>query len=601
MSQLLYSVEEVFSEDGYLKELKKEYYNIPHYQRGYKWEPKNVQKLLEDIDNFKHANDKFYCLQNITIVEKENYFNVIDGQQRLTTLTILLSYLNKKELVFNKVRFPENSIRKETNSFLNKIITNTLASFPENSWEGFTKKNENYDHQDIYHIYRVYEAIEIWFDEKQRNEPTFDVVIYTEKLLNSVKLIINKVEGTTSEEKIFGNLNSKRVPLDGADLVRAILITRVANEEGKRESDIKNIVRVNERRVKIGWELDQINNWWSRDDVKQYFSNFVNVKSEEIGVSNKLFDEKKYPINNLYLLFAEKKGDKKLTLELIEKHNNDALGLYKEIVKLHSTLQDWFNDRKIYHFLGYLFNHKSNKTFNFNTVWNLWEKCTTRDQFIEKLKGLMLEVVSIDNELINFTDSNVNWYYDNPEKLVQTLVLMDVIYSLKENHNFLPHFAFTKKSNDIEHIFPQNPKEVEKQKEYIAFLNKTYVGKNKQFDLKDFDSKKNDEKYQEKIILFIKEQTSSFKINSVGNLVLLYSSLNRSISNSKYADKRARIISFYNDGNFIQPHTFSVFVRNFNDDKDENKDYEHWTNIDIESNAKFISKTIENFFNIQKP
>jgi hypothetical protein len=53
----------------------------------------------------------------------------------------------------------------------------------------------------------------------------------------------------------------------------------------------------------------------------------------------------KYPINLLLLLFAEKKGESKLTLEFIEKNNNNALELYKEIIKLHSTLKDWFNDR----------------------------------------------------------------------------------------------------------------------------------------------------------------------------------------------------------------------------------------------------------------
>ncbi|MFN8274774.1 MAG: DUF262 domain-containing protein [Flavobacteriaceae bacterium] len=599
MSQLLYSVEDVFSDNGYLKEHDKSYYSIPHYQRGYKWEPKNVEKLLDDIDNFEHANDKFYCLQNITIVEKNNFFNVIDGQQRLTTLTLLLSFLKKKELVYNKVRFPENSIRKETNKFLNEIVTNASVEFPQNSWEAFSEKNPHFDHQDIYHIYNVCEAIENWFVEKERLEITFDRDVFTDKLLKSVKVIVNKIEGATNEEKVFGNLNSKRVPLDGADLIRAILITRVANEEGKRESDIKNIVRVNERRVKIGWELDQINNWWSQNEVKNYFSKLVKIQSEEIGVGNKLFDEFRYPINYLYLLFAEKKGEKKLTLELIEKNNNDALGLYKEIFKLHSTLQDWFQDREIYHFVAYLFNHK--RTIQFNSLWKTWGESATRDEFKQKLKQQMLELLLVEGELIDFSDTTINWYHDNPEKLVEVLVLMDVIYSLKENQNFLPHFAFTKKSNDIEHIFPQNPKEVSKQKEYIDFLNKTQVTKDKQFDLKDFDSKKDDEKYQENVKSFIDKQTGAFKINSIGNLVLLYSSLNKSISNSKYADKRSKIVSYYHSGNFIQPHTFSVFVRNFNSDDNKNQDYEHWTNLDIEANAKFISKTIKNFFNIQSP
>ncbi|MCB9251730.1 MAG: DUF262 domain-containing protein [Flavobacteriales bacterium] len=599
MNQLLYTVEDVFSKKGYLNEQGKDYFNIPHYQRGYKWEPKNVTKLLDDIDNFEHSNDKFYCLQNITIVAKENFFNVIDGQQRLTTLTILLSFLNKKELVNNKVRFPKNSIRKQTNRFLNNIITNVLVCFPNTNWEDFISNEPDYDHQDIHHIFMVYNAVENWFKEKQHPKYNFSQINFTSKLLRSVKIIVNKIDGTAGEEKVFGNLNSKRVSLDGADLVRAILITRVANEEGKRESDIKNIVRVNERRVKIGWELDQINNWWSRDEVKNYFSKLVTIESEEVGVGNKLFNEFKYPINNLYLLFAEKRGEAKLTLELIERHNNDALGLYKDIIKLHNTLQDWYQDRKIYHFLGFLFNNKPNKKFQFNVIWNLWEECKTREAFISGLKEIMFKVISIDDELINFKDDTINWYSESPDRLVNALVLMDVIYSIKDNQNYLPYFAFTKKSNDIEHIFPQNPRKVEEQKDYIIFLNKTYMPADKQFDLSKFDIKKNDEKYQEQVNKFIIDQTSSFKINSIGNLVLLYSKLNRSISNSKYADKRARIISHHNDGNFIQPHTFRVFVRNFNNTANENKDYEHWTNIDIETNATFIDNEIKTFFNLK--
>ena len=61
---------------------------------------------------------------------------------------------------------------------------------------------------------------------------------FKSKLLYDVKFIINYIEGN-QEEKIFSNLNSKRIYLDGSDLVRAILITRVTIEESKKESDIK--------------------------------------------------------------------------------------------------------------------------------------------------------------------------------------------------------------------------------------------------------------------------------------------------------------------------------------------------------------------------
>ena len=79
-----------------IKDIFKVNYNIPEYQRGYKWAIKQVLKLLEDIEGFnidENNEDKFYCLQNITIVKNNDYYDVIDGQQRLTTLFIILSYL----------------------------------------------------------------------------------------------------------------------------------------------------------------------------------------------------------------------------------------------------------------------------------------------------------------------------------------------------------------------------------------------------------------------------------------------------------------------------------------------------------------------------
>ena len=597
MSKLLYTVEEIFSINGYLLEQNKLYFNIPLYQRGYKWESKHVTKLLIDIDNFKLTGNKFYCLQNITIVPHDDVFNVVDGQQRLTTLVILLSFLGEKEIVQNKVRFPQNSIRKETNSFLNEIITKNDGVFPKVTWDNFIKENENYDHQDIYHIFHAHKIIETWFLQKQ-NDSSFNQADFLNKILKNVKLIINKVEDKTSEEKIFGNLNSKRVPLDGSDLVRAILITDVANEEGKREADIKNIVRVNERRVKIGWELDQINSWWSINEVKGYFKSYIRAESEKTGKGVKLFKDEKYPINLLFLLFAEKRGEKTLSLELIEQNQGNALGLYKEIIKLHSMLQDWYQDREIYHFLGFLFNNTRKEQLNFTHICRIWHECESRIAFKTHLKVLIKEKVFHDS-VPNFADENLNWYNDEQGMLIKTLLLIDIIHSIKPNQPFLPYSAFEKAENDIEHIFPQNPAEIQQKKEYIEFINSNVlkIGENK-FDLTNYDDKINDEVFLLEVENFIREQINGININSIGNLVLLYYSLNRSLGRISYAKKRARVIEYFNEeGEFIQPHTFRVFVRYFFDGKNENKELEYWTNNDIEANAKAISTIIDTFFN----
>ena len=175
----------------------------------------------------KHANDKFYCLQNITLVEKDGNFNVVDGQQRLTTLTLLLSYFNEFTLVKNKINY---SVREASNKFLqqitsneNEIVNKVLES---HSFEAFSE-GTNYDYQDVYFMFTALRTIDNWFVENNIDKNTFKT-----KLLNNVKLIVNRISGI-EEQELFMNLNAGRVHLDGSDLIRAILITRVAREEAK--------------------------------------------------------------------------------------------------------------------------------------------------------------------------------------------------------------------------------------------------------------------------------------------------------------------------------------------------------------------------------
>jgi hypothetical protein len=484
-----------------------------------------------------------------------------------------------------------------TNEFLNGTITNPTASVPDVMWDTYAKGNPEFDLQDIAHIFNVHKTVEQWFKEKQ-SVTGFNIQQFTKKLLDDVKLIVNEVDGRTSEEKVFGNLNSKRVPLDGSDLVRAILITRVAREEGRRENDLKNIVYVNERRVKLGWELDQINSWWARDEVRGYFSKFVSVRSELVGGDKPLFNDEKYPINHLYLLYAESKGHQRLTLDLIEQNNNSAIALYKDILKLHATLLDWYDDKEIYHFLGFLFNVKiGKKKADFNNIWTIWEKSGNRAEFIVALKRMMKKRFMVeDDQLLDFCDLTINWYADRPDELMATLILMDIMHAIKKNQPKLPFRFFNKGVNDIEHIFPQNPAEIANKKHYVQFLNKLQTGRTQVFDLSKYEQLKNSDKYQKLINDYIEDRTAEIPINAIGNLVLLFNKLNKSISNSIYASKRSRIIEYHSLGNFIQPHTFKVFTRDFNDDQQTNKDFEYWTKEDIERNCAYINREVSTFF-----
>lgn len=593
MGNLVHSIKFVFdSEKGYLKSVGKNIYQIPEYQRGYKWSSEDVLKLLHDISIFLEKNkiirDKFYCLQNITLVSNLNgsALNVVDGQQRLTTLMVLLCRLGLEEFAKNRIEY---AIRTNTQEFISKYITETNVELKSQNfkigWENFKILHPIYDHQDIYYLYSTVVTIDTWLEEKDEEFKSK----FKEGLLHHVKLIVNKVE-SDNEERVFGNLNSKRIPLDGADLVRAILITRVANEESEKVGDIKNIVRVNERRVRIGWELDDINTWWSKSEIKNYFKTFIKNKSE----GDVKFNADKYPLNNLLLLFSEKKQKSVLNLDLIEQQES-ALELYKELNNLHNTLKDWYEDKQIYHYLGFIFGQTRT---NFNDIFEKWESSIDRKEFIGGLKIEIGKNIFAKTSIYKIFKKEENWYKN--KKLVQVLLLLDIISSNPAGRAKLPSFAFTKRNNDIEHIFPQNPEDIKEKREYIEFLNKYIVLKKDVFDLSEFELYKEEVFYQNQMGVFIDKAISEIEINSIGNLVLLYFSLNRSLGRIAYSQKRGRIIEYYNKGNFIQPHTFQVFARYFSDGNTKSFDLEHWTNTDIENNKKAIFNTIINFLKPKK-
>src|SRR5690606_30351518 len=97
-----------------INEIQKFTFHIPSYQRGYKWGTKEVTELLNDINDFvprlinESLDDKtWYCLQPIVLKNiDENNFEVIDGQQRLTTIYLILHYLNQ-DFVENSVNPPK--------------------------------------------------------------------------------------------------------------------------------------------------------------------------------------------------------------------------------------------------------------------------------------------------------------------------------------------------------------------------------------------------------------------------------------------------------------------------------------------------------------
>lgn len=610
--KLLYSSKELF--DSYLHGKK---YSIPPYQRGYKWDTKDIERLLKDIYEFSPNEDLdlFYCLQNITLVESldSKTFNVVDGQQRLTTLTVILSYLDEFELINEKLQY---NVRQETENFLKEYIFKSSELKNIQDWNQLLEiagyKEKDYDYQDIFYLFNAYKTIQAWFEANPNS-----VSAMKDKILNHVKLIVN-LPKNIEEQELFENLNGKRVPLDGADLIRALIITRVAKKEvGDLDDSIKQNVLINERRVKIGLMLDRINLWWADDNKKNYFHQFTKESkaSDENTIS---FNDVTYPINYLYKLYVLAYGEGVLDMEFFEKKVIED-GFLEELQLLQRTMENWYNDKVLYHLILFTSIYAREKsedspTLNFKELLKQWKELYRKD-FIRFLKKRIANTEVFDdlikqserskeeNEKTAFSE---NWY---DKKLVMVSTLLDIISILSSNSAYLPARHFKVYKEDLEHIFPQTPvgdrikdkvKQTQILKEYLEIINQSLSEEEKIY-IDDCDINWNDQNWKDSIKSRINDKIKKvIPVNSLGNMCVLHESVNRGYGNDFFLEKRIDIMRKSQDGYFIRPHVYDAFNKIFLERHDESIDMKmmnRWDKSDILARREYIIKRISNFLN----
>lgn len=570
--ELLHSIRQIFSD--YLPAQGCDYYNIPEYQRGYKWTDNNVIQLLNDLKEFKkNTSDDFYCLQNITVTLNldKKCINLIDGQQRITTLFIILCYLQKatQEKYVND-RILKYSVRESTHEFLtNEVLSGEI-------WDSDIIP-ENMTSKDQFYIALVCKAIKEWFTTNSLD----DISV----ILDSVKLIVNVID-KEDQETVFASLNGGKVDLDGADLIRAILITKASKE---KYTDNLDREKVSNFRIKLGIELDEMNNWWSHKDVELFFVQLLPIKISK----NQSFKYSKYPIDLLYFAFFEAYNEYFETkielnirhfengIDINKKSGDNYIELYNEIYEFHLTMVDWYKDDEIYNLLGYLMSNFKAK-INFSSLWSYWKEFKTKTEFKNKLKDEIKKQVAnassnddeskVEENWENLKDTLVdfdqtNWYDSDLTKII--LPLMDILpYENKKSSIKRVDIADFKYSNieDKEHVRSQTRK-------------------------LDEDNLTDEENEQLK-------EDNRHGLNSIGNLVLLHQTINRSYRNNNICIKMDRIISESLLNNIhIRPHTFNVFCSKLKtmDKNGTILNEAFWSEDDIRNNAKKISEGITNY------
>ena len=536
---------------------------IPSYQRGYRWTTLHVEALLEDLDNFfkrseePGAKNEAYCLQPIVVVGQQDsnekkIWEIVDGQQRLTTLYILLKYLNKNRFEINFEK------RGKSDEFLKNLSSLTL----------------NDDIPDFHFISDAYRRIQEWFEAKTESDLSYNERFWN-KLMSSVQVIWYDVELLSNSSKsleeqkidIFNRLNIGKIPLEDAELVRALLMSKVdANSE--RDKLI--------RQAEFSNEWYEIEHWLQQPEQWLFLT------------------DKKYA-NHIQLIFElmahNKNSENYSTFKWFEKQIQDnkdpvnkASKLWYEVKEYFAYFRFWFSDRDIYHYVGFLLSANLLKLEDV-IEYSKWDKFS----FAKKLKQLIYNYL----DGINLDELS---YENNQEELKRILLLFNILSVNAIKANKQSRFPFNlyneikqRKKWSLEHIHAQQSQDplqkdkmirdwisdtlcsisrvssiekgVDDNDNIIAIDLKPMIKELKQLSKTPSDEKVDADRFNLVRAKIVDAFDSESTKHLLDNMALLSCPDNSRLNNAIFPVKRDRVIEMELKGHFIPPALVMCFLR----------------------------------------
>lgn len=637
------------------------HFHIPAYQRGYRWESKHVEALLDDLYAFSvqmsegNKAGKFYCIQPLAVVvnkqlstKDEIVYDVIDGQQRLTTLYLILSYLQdaRKYLCSGHLSTAIFSLKYESRD----------SDFFDN--EEFKKSNikDAVRNIDFFYMTRAYKAIEEWFIKKQIAPALILEVLIPKKYKmtmgleeedlketkasndkeNDVRFIWYEVpsEDNTESIEVFSQLNYGKTPLTATELVKALLF----------QCDIytkdKSLMHEIAFRRSCEWDImeKQLQDpfMWSMymsDEI--YFASHITLVL--LLVSNKLYAELQGKYQNLKInkdskdfiyqvcskyLGTNKEGDYAKNVEKV----------WKKIQTTYTALYNWYKNPDTYHLIGLLIWLKEYKAKNFDSdkrfmlIESMMNEYSikSKDEFVCYLKQQIASIIHIDKN-IKTKEGVIPWgldhinYNDNAPQLISILVLFnveDVRTKQDESARFPFHLLRQFNVTSLEHIHPQNLiLDNIKLDTLIKWLdvkiislhqldNKKYdqdIAKLKELIKDDASYKENKDEAQAIITKIDKEfddlaKMSERQMHTLYNMALVDIYTNSALSNN-LLDRKREILRDYQERKktYVLPTTQKVFSKYYSPVKEDNVLPKLWTISDRDAYFKAIKKVYDDF------
>ena len=621
-----------------IPQLMKKHFFIPDYQRGYRWEEKQVYQLLEDLwKYFKEGVKKplgFYCLQPIVAkqctqetIEKYNlpdlseippydtddetlqkgpcndvWYEIIDGQQRLTTIRILLAFYNAVN-IFSPSELYE--LRYATRPEFKDIFSNIVINPVQRS---ITLNPEFTFHNiDVEYVKNCAELIIKWFiDDTQVESNKFNQIgtflsnFYNDATKDvNVEIIWYETKEGTDARDIFERLNNLKVPLSSSELIRAIFLsdnayyncTLTSNQQGLSPNE-KELIREEDRRRK----QSSINAKW--DEIEHFFHNdrlWAFVTNKDAGAYRNrielLFDfmSKKYaqPKNSTAA------SDRLFTYLYFENQTKDLWELWLDVVKYYDTIRFWYENKDYYHKIGYLIHEKHD-----SILISLLEYANSdqhkKSEFDKKLDNEIRATVSQKKKFSELSYDDKSGDY---EVLKTLLFLYNVEYTRMHASSAGDWFPFSlykavekKNTWTLEHIHAQNSECLDANKrsewrDWIAYtiavrekiINPTDEMTSLISDLKkekaildeELKNKVAKENYEKIVDLFRRDLNlwSGGKaytvMHQLSNLALLSGDINSGLGKGAFSLKQQYINKCLADGRYIPICTSKVFLKHY--------------------------------------
>ena len=590
---------------------------VPGYQRGYRWGRQEVEALLNDLWEFYLQTDGeknvFYCLQPIVLYKDEQAReNLLDGQQRLTTIYLLLSYLDsrRREEGYDKPLFTlEYATREDSADFLAKKL---FAS----------EESEVASNVDYHYMRAAYGYIKDWFTQAPKHPGAAGKLIPL--LLDedgkgpNVRVIEYHIEDDSNPIDVFLRLNQGKIPLTDAELTKALFLQ-------SDKYDAKLLPYVSPKLDLIAGEWYAYEQQLSVPKFWHFISPYdaqstppsirllleLAARDLQSATSYKntpeLWESKKYT-HPYYTIFSDYlqgySGEERLK----------KIGeIWERIYTIFGLISEWYEDQELYHYVGYLMCTESSKRITLLRKLLKQAKTCTAPEFKASLRreiGKKIEAIRL-NELS---------YEERPADILRVLLLHNIHQHIFTSEQIrFPFDLYTKEKWSLEHIYAQQSEPLRNREEQIGFIEEHIAtfredafGDDEETsslidELEGIRSQIQEPKKEEseRVSLFEKalELITAFEVKHMGdtgplhglqNLCLLSRGVNSALSNRTFARKRAimREIVMTATQEYIPMATRRVFLKYYSASP---KDNAYWRREDAEAYMEHIRSVCKHY------